>query len=170
MKKEKYFQKNMEGLSYRWAVVCILLCITGLIANAESADPNHDKPEQTIECKEDSAAPTLIQKKNKTNKLQNNVHARSEYMNNIQSQLKDAFKLTIAYFIPNPTTVVRLFIDTNGKLSRKQIELSSGDRVFDFSVLRAIDIASNRFPHPPDNKVFEEVFIFKSNGLVLNKQ
>lgn len=102
-----------------------------------------------------------ISEKIETHKIQKDRRDRSRYMNHIQSRIDDAFRKTIAYTIPNPKTIVRIFVDMNGKLSRTKIERSSGDRVFDLSVLRAIDLASEKFLPPPDNKVFEDVFLFK---------
>ncbi len=95
--------------------------------------------------------------------------AGSDYTAYIQSRLKDAFRETICYSSKNPEMVVRLFIDSDGKLSRRKSEKSSGDRVFEISVLRAIDMASAKFPPPPNHKVFEGVFVFKPHGISQNK-
>ena len=64
---------------------------------------------------------------------------------------------------------MRIFIDGNGKLSRTKPERSSGDRAFEISVLRAIDIASENFTPPPGRKVFEGVFVFRREGIAPNK-
>jgi colicin import membrane protein len=95
--------------------------------------------------------------------------AGSDYLAYLQSRLKDAFLKTISYTSKNPSITVRLFIDTDGKLSRKKIERSSGDRTFEISVLRAIDTASEKFTPPPSRKVFEGVFVFKPEGISQNK-
>ncbi|MEI6704935.1 MAG: TonB C-terminal domain-containing protein, partial [Deltaproteobacteria bacterium] len=58
-----------------------------------------------------------------------------------------------------------LFIDVTGKLSRRKVERSSGDRAFELSVQRAIDAASEKFTPPPDKKIFEGVFVFKPQGI-----
>lgn len=95
--------------------------------------------------------------------------AGSDYTAYIQSRLKDAFRETISYSSKNPEMVVRLFIDSDGKLSRRKAERSSGDRAFEISVLRAIDLASEKFTPPPNHKLFEGVFVFKPQGISQNK-
>jgi colicin import membrane protein len=95
--------------------------------------------------------------------------AGSDYLAYLQSRLKDAFRETISHTSKKPEITVRLFIDTDGKLSRKKIERSSGDRAFEISVLRAIDTASEKFTPPPGRKVFEGIFVFKPEGISLNK-
>jgi len=95
--------------------------------------------------------------------------AGSDYLAYIQSRLKDAFQKTISHSSQNPEMAVRIFIDTDGKLSRKKAERSSGDRAFEISVLRAIDLASEHFTPPPNRKVFEGVFVFRRESIVPNK-
>ncbi|OGR26970.1 MAG: hypothetical protein A2X83_00970 [Desulfuromonadales bacterium GWD2_54_10] len=95
--------------------------------------------------------------------------AGSDYTAYIQSRLKDAFRETISYSSKNPEMVVRIFIDNDGKLSRRKAERSSGDRAFEISVLRAIDLAGEKFPPPPNHKVFEGVFVFKPQGISQNR-
>lgn len=93
----------------------------------------------------------------------------SDYMAYIQSRLKDAFQKTIQHSSQNPEMSVRIFIDTDGKLSRKKAERSSGDRAFEISVFRAIDAASEKFTPPPGRKVFEGIFVFKREGITQNR-
>jgi colicin import membrane protein len=95
--------------------------------------------------------------------------AGSDYTAYIQSRLKDAFRETISYSSKNPVVVVRLFIDPDGKLARRKTERSSGDRAFEISVLRAIELAGEKFTPPPDHKVFEGVFVFKPQGITPNR-
>ena len=95
--------------------------------------------------------------------------AGSDYLAYLQSRLKDAFREHISYTSKNPEMTVRLFIDTDGKLSRKKTERSSGDRAFEISVLRAIDSASEKFTPPPGRSVFEGVFVFKREGIAPTK-
>lgn len=97
------------------------------------------------------------------------TQAGSDYMAYLQSRLKDAFGQTISYSSKNPEMAVRLFIDTDGKLSRRKAERSSGDRAFEISVFRAIDMASEKFTAPPNRKVFEGVFVFRPQGVSQNK-
>jgi len=99
----------------------------------------------------------------------NGKEAGSDYLAYLQSRLKDAFRDTISYTSRSPEMTVRIFIDTNGKLSRKKTERSSGDRAFEISVLRAIDTASEKFTPPPNRKVFEGVFVFKREGISPNR-
>lgn len=93
----------------------------------------------------------------------------SDYLAYLQSRLKDAFAKTISYTSKNPEAVVRLFIDTNGKVSRVKIERSNDD-AFQLSVQRAIDMAADKFPPPPNRKMFEGVFVFKPEGISQSKQ
>jgi colicin import membrane protein len=93
----------------------------------------------------------------------------SDYTAYIQSRLKDAFRETISYSSRNPQMVVRLFIDTNGKLSRTKPEGSSGDHAFEIAVMRAIELASGKFTPPPDHKVYEGVFVFSPQGITKNR-
>lgn len=93
----------------------------------------------------------------------------SDYTAYIQSRLKDAFHNTISYSSKNPEMIVRLFIDTDGRLTRHKAERSSGDRAFELAVLRAIEMASEKFPPPPDKKMFEGVFVFRPQGITPNR-
>lgn len=95
--------------------------------------------------------------------------AGSDYTAYIQSRLKDAFRETISYSSKNPVVVMRLFIDPDGKLSRRKPERSSGDRAFEISVLRAIELAGDKLTPPPNRKVFEGVFVFRPQGITQNK-
>jgi len=97
------------------------------------------------------------------------TQAGSDYTAYLQSRLKDAFRETISYSTKNPEMIVRLFIDTDGKLSRYKAERSSGDRAFELSVYRAIDMAKEKFKEPPNRKVFEGVFVFRPQGITPNK-
>jgi len=93
----------------------------------------------------------------------------SDYTAYIQSRLKDAFRETISYTSKNPKMVVRIFIDTDGRIARRNTEQSSGDRAFEISVQRAIDMAGEKFPPPPNHKVFDGVFVFRPQGIFQNK-
>jgi len=97
------------------------------------------------------------------------TQAGSDYLAYLQSRLKDAFQNTISYTSKKPEMTVRLFVDTDGKLSRKKIERSNGDRAFEISVFRAIDTASEKFTPPPGRKVFEGVFVFRPEGISQTK-
>ena len=91
--------------------------------------------------------------------------AGSDYAAYIQSRLKDAFRATISFSSKNPEMIVRLSIDGDGRLIRRFTERSSGDRAFELAVQRAIDIAGEKFPSPPDKRTFEGVFVFKPQGI-----
>lgn len=95
--------------------------------------------------------------------------AGSDYTAYIQSRLKDAFQRTISHTSQNPEMAIRLFIDSDGRLSRRKTERSNGDRAFEISVMRAVDLASEKFPPPPNKKLYEGVFVFKREGIVPTK-
>ena len=99
----------------------------------------------------------------------NGKDAGSDYTAYIQSRLQDAFRETISYSSKNPEMVVRIFIDSDGKLSRRKAERSSGDRAFEISVLRAIDLAGEKFTPPPNHRLFEGIFVFKPQGISQKK-
>jgi len=95
--------------------------------------------------------------------------AGSDYTAYIKSRLEDALENNTNYSSKNPVMEVRLFIDPNGKLTRRKIEQSSGDRAFEISVLGAIERASEKFPPPPSHKMYEGVFIIKPQGINLKR-
>ncbi len=91
--------------------------------------------------------------------------AGSDYGSYIQSRLRDAFRTTIASQSKNPEVVVRLTIDRTGHVARSRLERSSGDKLFEDSVMRAIAKAEQNFPPPPRGGEFEQGFIFKPQGV-----
>jgi colicin import membrane protein len=91
--------------------------------------------------------------------------AGSDYGSYIQSRLRDAFEKTIASGGKNPMVVVRLTIDRAGKVIGYRIERTSGDKVFEDSVARAVSLAEENFPPPPGRKEFQQGFIFKPEGV-----
>ncbi len=93
------------------------------------------------------------------------TEAGSDYGSYIQSRLRDAFAKTITSSERNPVVVVRLTIDKNGHLTGYRIERSSGDKVFEDSVKRAVDLAVPNFPPPPSRREFQQGFIFKPQGV-----
>ena len=93
------------------------------------------------------------------------TEAGSDYGSYLQSRLKDAFAITIASRTPNPLVVVRLTIDRSGRVVGLRIERSTGDRVFEESVNRAVERASEHFPPPPGQREFQQGFIFKPEGV-----
>lgn len=93
------------------------------------------------------------------------TEAGSDYASYIQSRLRDAFKMTIAYRSRKPEVVVQLFISRYGKLSSYRVKRSSGDKVFEDAVARAIDLAADNFPPPPNRREFQQGFIFRPEGL-----
>ena len=84
----------------------------------------------------------------------------SDYGAYIQSRLRDALIATIDYQSRKPEASARLFIDKKGKLIRFVIEKSSKDKLFDDSVIRAINKAKGSFPPPPGGSGFEKLFLF----------
>ena len=97
------------------------------------------------------------------------TEAGSDYAAYIQSRMTDAFRSTIFYTSKNPEVMIRVVIDTDGKLSRRKTERSTGDRAFELSAQRAIDLASQKFTPPPNHKVYEGVFVFRPQGVSSSK-
>jgi colicin import membrane protein len=93
------------------------------------------------------------------------TEAGSDYASYIRSRLVDAFKTTIAYQDKSPRTVVVLTIDRNGKVIKRRNESSTGDRLFEDSVNRAIVKAEKDFRPPPGGGTFEYGFIFTAQGV-----
>uniref|UniRef100_A0A831UED5 Cell envelope integrity protein TolA n=1 Tax=Geobacter metallireducens TaxID=28232 RepID=A0A831UED5_GEOME len=91
--------------------------------------------------------------------------AGSDYASYIQSRLTDAFQATIAHQSKAPEVVIRLTIDAGGRIIRKRIERSSGDRIFEESVHKAIARAEKTFVPPPAGGEFEYGFIFRPQGV-----
>ncbi len=91
--------------------------------------------------------------------------AGSDYASYIQSRLKDAFRTTIAFSSKNPEVFVRLTIDKGGRVIRYRIERSSGDKLFEDAVARAISTAEKSFTPPPGGGEFEHGFVFRPQGV-----
>lgn len=89
----------------------------------------------------------------------------SDYGSYIQSRLRDAFAGTIASQSRNPEAVVRLTLDRNGRVIRLRFERSSGDRVFEDAVRRAIALAEKSFPANPGGEQYENGFVFRPEGV-----
>ena len=89
----------------------------------------------------------------------------SDYTAYLYSRLKDAFDVTISFQSKNPFVLVRLTIDGDGRVIRSRIENSSGDRVFELSVTRAIVLAERTIAPPPNRAVYEGAFVFRPSGV-----
>jgi len=89
----------------------------------------------------------------------------SDYTAYLHSRLKDAFRDTISYQSTNPFVMVRLTIDGEGRIIRTRVEKSSGDKVFELSVTRAITLAEQTIVPPPNRSVYEGAFVFKPQGV-----
>lgn len=89
----------------------------------------------------------------------------SDYTAYLHSRLKDAFRETISYQSKNPYVMVRLTIDGEGRIIRSRFEKSSGDKVFELSVTRAITLAEQSIVAPPNRSVYEGAFVFKPQGV-----
>lgn len=89
----------------------------------------------------------------------------SDYTAYLHSRLKDAFRDTISYQSTNPFVMIRLTIDGDGRIIRTRIEKSSGDKVFELSVTRAIMLAEQAIVPPPNRSVYEGAFVFKPQGV-----
>lgn len=91
--------------------------------------------------------------------------AGSDYAAYLQSRLKDAFEETISMQTKNPEVIIKLTVSRTGKITGYRIERSSGDRLFENSVARAIQLAGRNFPPPPGNEEFEGGFVFRPQGI-----
>ena len=80
------------------------------------------------------------------------TEAGSDYVSYIQSRLTDAFRSTIAFQSKNPQVAVRITIGRNGRIVRMRTEQSTGDKVFEDAVARAIAKAEQSFPPPPNRE------------------
>jgi colicin import membrane protein len=89
----------------------------------------------------------------------------SDYGSYIQSRLRDAFARTIASGSSNPQVVVRLTLDRQGRIIRQRIERSTGDRLFEDAVKRAIALAEGSFPANPSGQEYENGFVFRPEGV-----
>lgn len=96
------------------------------------------------------------------------TEAGSDYASYIRSRLVDAFKTTIVFQDKAPRTVVVLTIDRNGRVIRRRTENSTGDRLFEDAVSRAIVKAEKEFRPPPGGGTFEYGFIFTAQGVGKN--
>jgi colicin import membrane protein len=90
----------------------------------------------------------------------------SDYGSYVQSRLRDAFARTIASQSRHPEVVVRLTIDRSGRVIRQRFERSSGDRLFEDAVRRAIALAEKTFPPNPAGEEYENGFLFRPEGMV----
>ena len=93
------------------------------------------------------------------------TEAGSDYASYLHSRLQDAFRSTIAYQSKNPVVLVQLTIARNGRLLRYRIKRSSGDRIFEASVVATITRAEKTFPPPPGGAEFEQDFLFRPQGI-----
>jgi colicin import membrane protein len=94
--------------------------------------------------------------------------AGSDYASYIQSRLRDAFKSTIAFQSKTPEVVVRITISRGGRISRVRTERTTGDKVFEDAVSRAIAKAERNFPPPPQGEEFDLGFVFRPQGVGKN--
>jgi colicin import membrane protein len=94
--------------------------------------------------------------------------AGSDYASYIHSRLMDAFKTTIALQSKNPEVVMRITISRAGRILRIRMERSSGDKIFEDAVSRAIVKAEKSFVPPPKGVEFETGFVFRPQGIVKN--
>jgi len=93
------------------------------------------------------------------------TQAGSDYTAYLHSRLKDAFRETISYQSKSPFAVVRLTIAGDGRILRTRIERSSGDKMFENAVQRAIALAEQRIVPPPGRTTYEGAFVFKPQGV-----
>ncbi len=127
--------------------------------------------EKTSEARHEAAALDALRKKTASRGGQAGIpggtgrESGSDYASYIRSRLVDAFKTTIAFQEKNPKVVIVIIIDRNGRVVKTRIERSSGDRLFEDSVNRAIVRAEKEFRPPPGGGTFEYGFIFSPQGV-----
>lgn len=90
----------------------------------------------------------------------NGVNIGSDYGAYIQSRLKDALSTTIAFQSKQPEAAVHIFIDRTGKLLKYVMVRPSADKLFNNSVMRAIEKAKADFPPVPSGKGFDKLYVF----------
>lgn len=140
---------------------------------AESAafEENLAKLEGKAEAQHQAAAIEKLRKKMAARKDKPGIpkgsgtESGSDYTAYLYSRLKDAFDVTISFQSKNPFVLVRLTIDGDGRVIRSRIENSSGDRVFELSVTRAIVLAERTIAPPPNRAVYEGAFVFRPSGV-----
>lgn len=93
------------------------------------------------------------------------TEAGSDYQSYLQSRLRDAFALTIASQSKNPEVEVRLVVDRYGALTGIRMERSTGDKLFEDSVNRAITKAKRNLRPPPSGNEFSCGVIFTPQGV-----
>ena len=86
--------------------------------------------------------------------------AGSDYGSYIESRLMDALKVTIAFQSKNPVVFMQLTIGRNGRIVRTIMKRSSGDRLFEGAVSRAISMAEKNFRPPPNGEEFTKDVYF----------
>lgn len=89
----------------------------------------------------------------------------SDYTSFLHTRLIEAFATTITFQSKNPEAAVRLLIDGKGRIISTRMEKSSGDKLFDDSVLRAIGKAARLLPAPPGGAFYEHGFVFRPQGI-----
>lgn len=145
-------------------------------ATAQSAPPDSDREarefrerlsrlEHRVEAKHQAAALESLQKKAATNARAGAPAASGatpgyDYAAYIQSRLKDALATTIVYSSKQPETYVHIYIDKRGKLLRYVVEKASGDKLFNDSVIRAIEKAKSNFPPTTGGSDFDKLYVF----------
>ena len=93
------------------------------------------------------------------------TEAGSDYASYIQSRLYDAFKLPPDVRVKDPEVLVILTINRAGRVADYRIERSTGGKVFEDAVTRAIAKAERTFRPPPNNQDFAQKFVFTSGSV-----
>jgi colicin import membrane protein len=121
--------------------------------------------ERTSEAKHQADALAALQKKTSEKKAVGGSSSPgsmkgSDYGAYIQSRLKDALGSTIVFRGQKPEAAVHLYIDKSGKLLRFVMVRPSADKLFNDSVIRAIDKAKATFPPVPSGAGFDKLYLF----------
>jgi colicin import membrane protein len=121
--------------------------------------------ERTSEAKHQADALASLQKKASEKKVAGGSpspgsNKGSDYGAYIQSRLKDALEGTIVFRGQKPEAAVHLYIDKTGKLLRYVMIRPSSDKLFNDSVIRAIEKAKTTFPPVPSGAGFDKLYVF----------
>ena len=139
--------------------------------NAQEFEERMARLEREAEARHAAAALEAIRKKGGSGTAgipgATGSEAGSEYVAYVQSRLKDAFKTTIAFQAKNPEVALRVTISRTGRFSRIKTERSTGDKVFEDAVARAVAKAENTIPAPPRGEEIDTGFVFRPQGIVI---
>lgn len=89
----------------------------------------------------------------------------SSYLATIHGLLQEEFRATITWRSAAPEVLIKIIIDREGHLVTAKIVKSTGDRLFEGAVQRAVELATRRFTAPPPGLAAEFSFVFKPEAI-----